>query len=345
VCLLVVMVILYQFFNNYHLNKEDPIEPVSEINNHQPLSSVLLCFEDNLNVEYDEDEKHNRCDPNLPSLPCPGLCQNGVLVECSNPLLVPSDDKRSCIPSDETNNLMNQVVATVSALTIERKCQWDTPNEDGVHLVPITQVATAIGKDEALIKMLCMTNKDIVERGGHIGLTSQFVSTNLELPYSCWVKIWLSWFLFTFVQYTFAFTALIIGATFNFIKFFSHGIVDFIYEHPGYSFLCSIVLFALNRNYQRKAMRGKIRKVKELSIQKLSSCAKDVGYPTLCLRDEIVSELYPMGGKAKDYFIRDVWPRVAFEIRGDNRVSKTTKHVGGKDLEYFIWICDPSRKT
>jgi len=88
--------------------------------------------------------------------------------------------------------------------------------------------------------------------------------------------------------------------------------------------------------------KDEVRTVNESALKKLASRAKDVGYHTLCLRDEIATERFPFGGRAKDHFILKVWPKAAFEIRSDHRVKKTLEYVVGKgNLEYLVWLCEP----
>jgi len=323
---------------------------MNEINSStsQSHASLETCFEDTIRIEYNENEQedhvHESCHSYVPLLPCPGTCRNGILIECSSSLLVPSEDKTSCIPSTETTQLMSQILDKLSTSVIEKKCNWER-YEDGTYFVRMAEIAAELGTEEATLKSVASMNSNIILKDDQIALTADYIHTNVDLPTLCWTKVWFVWLLRICFEYTFLFIAMMIGAVLVTLKRLIPSIMFVAYHHPLYALGCISLALIYSLSHRRKHFKHEVRTVKESALTKLASCAKDVGYPTLCLRDEIASERFPMGGRARDHFILKVWPKAAFEIRSDNRVKKTLQYVEGKgNLEYLEWICEPTRR-
>jgi hypothetical protein len=247
--------------------------------------------------------------------------------------------------SAQSKILTNQLLSVLSDQTVKAKCNFQ-PNDDGILFVPLAQVATALDKDPALVKLVITMDHNIISKEDqHLGLSSDYVRDHLNIPFSCWLKLWLVWFLSICVEYSLTALAWMIQTSLKTVTYLFGWMSQFVYEHPGYALASFVFTWMCLQYYQRKALRKTAGHVKELALAKLARCEQGKGYLSLCLRDDIACEQYPLGGPGRDHFILKIWPRVAYEIRCDNRVNKKLMKVEGKgEMEYMEWICEPSRK-
>jgi hypothetical protein len=315
---------------------------------------------------------------------CPqnARCEGGVIVDClddsslmwkddngsESSIYVLNEEKNACVLSPDALKGMLSIHSTLVNLTLEQICasrfglgptcsvsSQDYKNNGGKEIMfDINVVATManissmdnFNKSMSLLKsdeslsvpssILSLVGKDDIE---YIGLSSDFVQNQLPIPFSCWLRT-LGWNL----MYAFGnFMYFVIGILLN-IGW------DIFSSKPIPTFLVAVLVYILvwirGRRLKNADLRKRVVEVQKLAYDKLMlDCDEGEGYAALHLRDEIAHELYPEPCYERKFLVNDVWPRVVNAVRVDNRVTKTRKSIGGKNLEWWEWVVEPARRS
>ena len=173
----------------------------------------------------------------------------------------------------------------------------------------------------------------------YVGLSTDFVQNHLPIPFSCWLRT-LGWNLMSAFA---SFIYVVIGVLLNigWAIFSSNPIPTFIV-----SVLIYVLVWIRGRRLKNVNLRKRVVEVQKMAYDKLMiDCNEGEGYATLHLRDEIAHELYPEPCHERKLLLNDVWPRVVNAVRVDNRVTKSRKSIGGKNLEWWEWVVEPARRS
>jgi len=297
------------------------------------LSDEPPCFTDTKLV-YDENGEITSVCPDGAPCPTGGVCENGVLVDCTSSFYHVSENKGGCILSKDTNETLSTMMTILEEWTVEKKCQLLSYGKamplfeySEVQLVNPVELATnpldlSILETEFLVEQR--------ENGIYLGLKKA-----PKLPFTCLIGSLIKSSFENFGGFLLScFFALIvlIGSCFE--------------AYPIASLVVLVIALIVRRiqkyrNYRSK-LKQDIAQVREMTYNLLQEAPES--HVVLHVRDEISMDLYPSSRSQRQYLAKEVWPRVVPDIYGDNRVRKSSKVIEGKPRDVWQWVAAASAK-
>ena len=310
---------------------------------------------------------------------CPkyGKCLNGKLMKCADDddhfndesensgFFVISDNGLECVLSSKAMEDMMALHGKIVQLIVDMKCKngdSDGDNQlninykvlgDGDVVFDLLSVAESLKMDKSIIyylvqnmedgpsKLLIESIKDEedLKMKEWIGLSKEYIDKELPIPAHCWVKI------VSLDLASYAWNKLS-----ALMRFVFKVLWDVSNAYPIPTAIFVLIVFIVNWIKSKRnrviTLRHRVAEIQDLTYDKLVlDCNVGEGCAALHLRDDIVHELYPTDNAQRKTMIQNVWPRVCAAVRMDNRVRKSTKSVGGKQLEWWEWVADAQRKA
>ena len=313
-----------------------------------------------------------------------GRCQGGKLVDClledgngspsswEGGFYIPSTANKNdhhCVVSSTAMEAMLNLHTLLIDLTVEyvcrsylsfaSTCRLSSSDgdimEDGPILFSKASVASITGMDERDMQSILnlmekenqKQNEDIVQKveiedrveKGYIGMSEDYTKYELPIPTACYLRI-LLWDLIRTVS-ALSYGCVVILANLLWSVATANPIPAFVVGITTY-----IILWIRTKRAKVAGLRKESSDIQKIAYDKLiMDCNEGEGYACLHLRDEISHDLHPEPCAARQRFNNVVWPRVIALIRADNRVTKSRKSIGGKNLEWLEWVADSSRKS
>ena len=276
-----------------------------------------------------------------------------------------SDNGLECVLSSKAVEDMMALHGKIVQLIVDMNCKnggSDGDNQlninykvlpDGDVVFDLLSVADSLKMDKSIIyylvqnmedgpsKLLIESIKDEedLKMKEWIGLSKEYIDKGLPIPAHCWVK------LVSLDLASYAWNKL--SALMRFVCKVLWDVSN-AYPIPTASFvlIVFIVYWIKSKRNRVITLRHRVAEIQDLAYDKLVlDCNVGEGCAALHLRDDIVHELYPTDNAQRKTMIQNVWPRVCAAVRMDNRVRKSTKSVGGKQLEWWEWVADAQRKA
>ena len=313
-----------------------------------------------------------------------GRCQGGELVDClledgngspsswEGGFYIPSTANKNdhhCVVSSTAMEAMLNLHTLLIDLTVEYVCRsylsfastcrlsssGGDIMADGPILFSKASVASITGMDERDMQSILnlmekenqKQNEDIVQKveiedgveKGYIGMSEDYTKYELPIPTACYLRI-LLWDLIRTVS----------ALSYGCVVILANLLWSFATANPIPAFVVGITTYIILWIRTKRAKVAGLRKessdIQKIAYDKLiMDCNEGEGYACLHLRDEISHDLHPEPCAARQRFNNVVWPRVIALIRADNRVTKSRKSIGGKNLEWLEWVADSSRKS
>jgi hypothetical protein len=328
------------------------------VNNPTALDDV---FSDNNQTIYQCDGERK---------PCPqwGRCQEGKLLNCDigggifdgHHRLVPSVKGDRCVPSPEANEYASILSEVLMRMTSDLVCQsgWndddttfplfsmdsvaekmrEVSDEENPTLVMSSELLRWLSPvfDSNLVRFGSLSGENGSENWDAIGLGQDVPPNSLPLPMRCRLNLMLWELLGYLFQSSCGLAWFLVNKLFHFTT-----------SYPIRSI--GALLFGKMVQYlkRRRTHRAKVRELHGIVIEavydRLSECEDHEGYAALILRDDIGHYMFP-NSPPQRFFLNDhVWPRVALEIKADNRVRKFQKSVHGKKLVHWEFAVQSKR--
>lgn len=158
---------------------------------------------------------------------------------------------------------------------------------------------------------------------------SKEASSLVSLPYACWLRMWLFYFLGLIVSIV----HLIVT------QFFYYAV-----QYPLLFSVSFVTFLTLKKMYDTYNKRVKTRELvsqaRTISYDKLiyESQQGSNTYAVLHLGEDVAQTFYPDNLKSRQDFLKRVWPRVVTELKNDVRIQQCQKAVGGVVLECWTWL-------
>jgi hypothetical protein len=318
-------------------------------------------------------------------VPCPqnARCEGGMVVDClddsslvwknedgsESSFYIWNEDTDACVLSPDSLKGILSIHSTLVNLTLEQICSsrfglgptcslssqdvWKNSDETEImfDINAVAKLSKVSSMDNFVKSMNLLMSDDtlnvpsaVISHTGnndkkYVGLSTDFVQNHLPIPFSCWLRT-LGWNLMSAFA---SFIYVVIGVLLNigWAIFSSNPIPTFIV-----SVLIYVLVWIRGRRLKNVNLRKRVVEVQKMAYDKLMiDCNEGEGYATLHLRDEIAHELYPEPCHERKLLLNDVWPRVVNAVRVDNRVTKSRKSIGGKNLEWWEWVVEPARRS
>lgn len=317
------------------------------------------------------------------SCPQNARCEGGMVVDClddssliwknedgsESSFYIWNEDTDACVLSPDALKGILSIHSTLVNLTLEQICSsrfglgpscslssqdmWKNSDETEIMfdmnvVAKLSKVSSMDNLDKSM--KLLMSDETlnvpsaVISRTGnndkkYVGLSADFVQNHLPIPFSCWLRT-LGWNLMSAFA---SFLYVVIGVLLNigWAIFSSNPLPTFIVL-----VLIYILVWIRGRRLKNADLRKRVVEVQKMAYDKLMiDCNEGEGYATLHLRDEIAHELYPEPCYERKFLLNDIWPRVVNAVRVDNRVTKSRKIIGGKNLEWWEWVVEPARRS
>lgn len=158
---------------------------------------------------------------------------------------------------------------------------------------------------------------------------SKEASSLVSLPYTCWLRMWLFYFLGLGVYVVHWIV----------VQLFSSAVQ---YPVPvSISFATICILYKVHDTYKKRFYtRLLVSQARAISYDKLiyESQHGSNSYSLLHLGEDVAQTLFPDSLKRRQDFLKRVWPRVVIELKNDVRIQQCQKAVGGMVLECWTWL-------
>jgi hypothetical protein len=158
---------------------------------------------------------------------------------------------------------------------------------------------------------------------------SKEASSLVSLPYTCWLRMWLFYFL---------------GLAVSVVHWLAVKLFYYAVQYPvafSISFITIYVLYKVHDTYKKRLYtRLLVSQARAISYDKLiyESQQGSNSYSLLHLGEDVAQTLYPDSLKRRQDFLKRVWPRVVTELKNDVRIQQCQKAVGGVVLECWTWL-------
>jgi hypothetical protein len=306
------------------------------------------CFHPSL---PEEKEPLGICDHSKKWQPCPnrGVCSGGELRSCEGIYHDVSENRDQCILSADSNETLAKVEAALAKWTVEHTCKLQgcahaIKNPDAKSpFFDISVVQAEVNTSETTLRDLLYhwPPDDIEVLSGNddkviMGLTDDYVEHKLVVPFSCYIGLWLVWFMDLVVK------------SFWFAAHWATGsVLKLTLAFPLASAIVYLVLWGIyafrKRRHERQKLVQDVAHVRQLTYAKLK---EDVSkeHIVLHLRDEVAMDLYPISKSNRAYIIHKVWPRVVADVKHDNRVLKANTVFQGTPRDVWQWTAFSTSK-
>ena len=323
------------------------------------------------NSQSDGDQHlHHQCEGG--GKPCPqwGRCHEGKLIDCSDGggeasfegfhRFVPSVKGDRCVPSHQANMFVQIVQEVLLQMTSDLICQsgWndddttfplfsmdsvaekmrDVSDEENPTLVISSELLRWLSPvfDSNLVRFGSLSGENGSEHWDAIGLGQDVPPNSLPLPMRCRLNLVLWELLGYLFQSSWGLAWFLVKKLFRFAT-----------SYPIYSIGAIVLGKMIQYIKRRRNHRAKVRELHGIVIEavydRLSECEDHEGYAALMLRDDVGHEMYPTNFSQRIFMNDYVWPRVALEIKADNRVRKFRKLTNGKELEHWDFAVQSKR--
>jgi len=158
---------------------------------------------------------------------------------------------------------------------------------------------------------------------------SKDASSLVSLPYTCWLRMWLFYFL---------------GLAVSVVHWIAVQLFSYAVQYPvafSISFITIYIFYKMHDTYKKRFYtRLLVSQARAISYDKLiyESQQGSNSYSLLHLGEDVAQTLYPDSLKRRQDFLKSVWPRVVTELKNDVRIQQCQKAVGGVVLECWTWL-------
>lgn len=278
--------------------------------------------------------------------PTPGNCQDGKLMECSHKSFEVSPDDSECILSTHAKETVDLWKRTLMDRTIQEICRTGTLPTDPLPVFDYQELQLLYPDTLATnpLDQLVLQSESATQREDgryYIGLPD---ATVVQLPLSCRMSQSLST---SFKAFRNAMGNLT-WMSFKYMGMFTWNLAR---AYPCSSLISLVVALlmytARTMAERRRRLIRDVATMRDKAFQKLQEQSKEA-HAILHLRDAIVDELVGHadilsgGHKQREYWNKQVWPRVKPQLEQDNRVRKTQRvdasNKNAAPRVYWQWV-------
>jgi hypothetical protein len=295
-------------------------------------SGAAPCFIDNIAINDSGEIMHSCADDKGVVCPDGGICKYGKLVECPSKHYQLSENKDGCSLTDVSMESVTAIQDILEQLTLEQGCHF-AENEYPWFPYKDIQLANPLLLAINPLELAILENEFRMERreGVHyIGLPSDFQP---NLPFRCQIVSTLKSIFDGFASLFFAGIQFCLATLFE--TFMAYPIASIV----GLAVAILLRKILSYRAY-RKQLVTDVADIRLVAYGYLEETPEE-SHLVLHVRDHIVMK-YPKS--QRQYFIKDVWPRVVPDFKYDNRIRKSTRVVMGQPQDAWQWVAAVSAK-